>query len=167
MTESSSNRIVTEMSAGANQTHAWHVHVHSRDESKATSQLVSNFHTHLYHEIYTAIQKMTNLSEDSSFFIPKDVAKSTVAILDLLYNAKSAPPQIINEACEALILTWRLKEGKAYISVDEDDVDYLELRDNNERRTVPLSGVKGVDVAKFISNFISSTPSTVSDANFR
>lgn len=79
-------------------------------------------------ERYRALYDMTKLPEEHPFFLPEAIARHAKDCLAVLVNNSNIEtPNLINRGGEALSFTWQLREGKAYLTIDDTDVDFLEI----------------------------------------
>lgn len=97
---------------------------------------LSNHATYEFYERYKTIYEMTRLPEDHPYYLPDDIAQHAKDCLaSLANNSYIEPPQLLNRGGEALSLTWRSIDGKIYLTIDETDVDVLEIGEESRKST--------------------------------
>lgn len=106
-----------------------------------THALSSNHRMEELCERYRAIYDMTRLPEEHPFFLPHEIAQHARDCLAVLVNNSNVEaPRLLNRGGEALSFTWRTSDGKVYLTVDETDIDVLELTPNGDTSTSLTSG---------------------------
>lgn len=97
------------------------------DETGEGRQL-SNWHNHLYAEIFGAIHHMKELPDFDDLFLDSHAAERALNVLGFMKEQmRLIPPRIINQDGEALSFTWDLGDIKRYLTVSDDEVDLMHL----------------------------------------
>ena len=105
-----------------------------------------------FYDLMGAIYKMSNLPEIHHLHIDKDLSTRAQSLLAIIFENTSAPvPKIKNEDGEAVVFTWTTGAAKKYLTVDEEQIDMLEVGPDDECRSVDLSEEGSLDLRSLLS----------------
>ena len=88
----------------------------------------TNWSSHIYEELFTAIKCMTELPHDNHFHLDALSGNLAMNLLGFIKEQVDvAPPKLYNQSGEAVVFTWDLGELKRYLTVAEDEIDLMHM----------------------------------------
>jgi hypothetical protein len=90
-----------------------------------------------YWALQNALQAMGALPEDHDFHVsPAAIQRAADLLGVIVQNFDISPPRVLPQDGEAVVFTWDYGAQKRYLTVDEDDMDIMDLDRKSQVRCV-------------------------------
>ncbi|TYB89029.1 hypothetical protein [Oceaniovalibus sp. ACAM 378] len=112
----------------------------------------SNYETSLFHDLMGAISQMSNLPDRHHLHIDRNLSERAQSLLSIVCENTSAPaPKIKNEEGEAVVFTWRIGDVKKYLTIDDEQIDMLEVGPEDCTKSTNLSNGGSLDLKSLLA----------------
>ncbi len=100
-----------------------------------------------------ALQSMCTLPEDHEFHVDPAAARNAANLLGLVSeNFNISPPRVLPQDGEAVVFTWDFGRLKRYLTVDEHEVDLMDLdKEMQSRQIHDIASDSGNSYTKLIN----------------
>lgn len=157
ISESSTSASSTSISPAYGVTRKSNNSINVSDSSLRKNRRKSNYEYSQFYDLIGIISKMSDLPVQHVLHIDRELGVKAQSMLSIILENTSAPvPKIKNEDGEAVVFTWNASHGKKYLTVDDEQVDMLEVGPNDVARCTDLT-----------ENGILNLKSLLSELNFK
>lgn len=112
--------------------------------SGASVDRSNNLRISRFAAVQGALQTMCRLPKDHDFHIDPATASKASDLLGLISeNYDVSPPKVIPQDGEAVVFTWDFGELKRYLTVDEEEIDVMDLHKTRRIRCVHEIAIEG------------------------
>lgn len=107
------------------------VHVIEKTSQSSVIQGNHNIRSARFSILQDALRSVTKLDEDDSFYLSPEVSARAANLLNVIRtNLTIEPPKFLPQDGEVAVFTWETPLAKRFLSIDETEVDLLDVHKN-------------------------------------